>query len=72
MEEKLTINWIINTLKKSGVNSKQIVINRLQLASNDDLITLSNSCLDRLFYLEVKNLVMPPITKSKKKINEKE
>ena len=71
MEEKLTINWIINTLKKSGINSKQIVINRLQFASNDDLITLSNSCLDRLFYLEVKNLVMPPKTKSKK-INEKE
>lgn len=71
MKEKLTINWIITTLKKSGINSKQIVIEKLQLASNDDLITLSNSCLDRLFYLEVKNLVMPPITKGKK-INEKE
>ena len=67
MEEKLTINWIINTLKKSGINSKQIVIDRLQLVSNDDLIALSNSCFDRLFYLEVKNLVMSPITKDKKK-----
>lgn len=36
----LTIQWIIDTLKKSGCNSKQIVIDRLSNLSSEDLDNL--------------------------------
>lgn len=54
-EEKLTLDWIVRTLKKSGINSKQIVINRLEKASEEDLYILQNSIYERqmeLFRLE--------------------
>lgn len=37
---EITIQWIIDTLKKSGCNSKKIVINRLSNLSNEDLESL--------------------------------
>lgn len=55
MTDKLTLDWIITTLKKSGCNSKQIVIDRLEKASEEDLYILQNSIYERqmeLFRLE--------------------
>lgn len=43
MINNLTLDWIISTLKKSGINSKQIVIDRLEKASDDELDELSCS-----------------------------
>lgn len=55
MTDNLTLNWIITTLKKSGINSKKIVIDRLENASEEDLYILQNSIYERqmeLFRLE--------------------
>lgn len=38
--ETLTVEWIIETLKKSGCNSKQIVIEKLENANSNDLYNL--------------------------------
>jgi hypothetical protein len=54
-DEKLTLEWIISTLRKSGINSKKIVIDRLENASEEDLYILQNSIYERqmeLFRLE--------------------
>lgn len=40
---KLTINWIISTLNKSGINSKKQVRERLQNASIEELEDLEKS-----------------------------
>ena len=42
MNETLTVEWIISTLKKSGINSKQIMIDRLENSSKNELRNLSN------------------------------
>lgn len=42
MTNHLSLDWIISTLKKSGINSKQVVIDRLEKASNGKLRYLSN------------------------------
>lgn len=39
--EKLTLNWIIETLSKSGINSKKIVKDRLRNAKSNELYALS-------------------------------
>ena len=41
MKDKLTLDWIINTLKKSGCNSKQVVIDRLENCEYEELVDLS-------------------------------
>lgn len=43
MNEKLTLNWIVETLKKSGIGSKQIVIERLEKADWNELLDLQES-----------------------------
>jgi len=46
--EKLTINWIKETLKISGKNSKQLVIDRLENATFDELVDLNGSVLKEI------------------------
>jgi hypothetical protein len=46
--EKLTINWIKKTLKISGKNSKQLVIDRLENATFDELVDLNGSVLKEI------------------------
>ena len=36
----MTLKWIIETLKKSGINSKQLVIERLENATSYELLEL--------------------------------
>ena len=64
MNEPLTLDWIIATLKKSGVNSKKLVIDRLENASHKELYELYNSCLTTIYqkhlFVEDKNLLKDP------------
>ena len=46
----LTIDNIVDTLKKEGVNSKRQVIEKLENASEDDLLHLSNDCMFKILY----------------------
>lgn len=46
--EKLTIDWIKKTLKISGKNSKQIVIDKLENATFDELVDLNGSVLEEI------------------------
>ena len=46
--EKLTINWIKETLKIRGKNSKQLVIDRLENATFDELVDLNGSVLKEI------------------------
>ena len=39
----MTIEWIIQMLKTSGIGSKQIVLNALEKATKDDLLELIRS-----------------------------
>lgn len=39
--ERLTLNWIIETLSKIGINSKKIVKDRLKNAKSNELYALS-------------------------------
>lgn len=48
MNELLTLDWIITTLKKSGCNSKQIVIDRLEKAHYGELKELINSLVEEI------------------------
>lgn len=45
---KLTINEIVSTLRKSGVNSKHVVIDALTNASVEDLLELRKSINERI------------------------
>jgi hypothetical protein len=47
-DEKLTLEWIISTLRKSGINSKKIVINRLEKAHCGELKELINSLVEEI------------------------
>ncbi|MCM1259642.1 MAG: hypothetical protein NC182_01700 [Prevotella sp.] len=40
-EEKITLDWIIQTLCKDGINSKKIVRDRLRNAKSNELYDLS-------------------------------
>jgi len=42
MSLPLSLNWIISTLKKSGINSKQLVIERLEDITLGDISDLNN------------------------------
>ena len=46
----LTIENLVGTLKKEGVNSKGQVIDRLENASKDDLLDLANDCMYKILY----------------------
>lgn len=48
MTDKLTLDWIITTLKKSGCNSKQIVIDRLEKAHCGELKDLINDLVNEI------------------------
>ena len=53
-EEKLTIDWIIDTLKRDGINSKKIVRYRLRDATKEELKDLSNDAFVKYAKLDVK------------------
>lgn len=38
---RFTLDWIISTLKKSGCNSKRVVIERLENCKYEELVDLS-------------------------------
>lgn len=44
----LTLDYIIDTLKKSGINSKKIIIDKLTNATEFDLLTLKRSIQDKI------------------------
>lgn len=46
--EKLTIDWIKKTLMISGKNSKQVVIDKLENATFDELVELNGSVLEEI------------------------
>ncbi len=52
--DKLTLDWIIATLKKSGINSKQVVIERLENANKNELRNLSNDIQYVMSHIEEK------------------
>ena len=51
-EENYTINGIISELIKSGINSKQEVINKLSNLSKEDLLTLKQDIKKKLCEIE--------------------
>lgn len=53
---ELTIQWIIETLKKEGCNSKKIVIDRLSNLSEEDLdALLTDVCIKNMETRKCKN-----------------
>lgn len=44
----LTLDYIIDTLKKSGINSKKLIIEKLENATEFDLLTLKRSIQDKI------------------------
>lgn len=50
----MTINEIITTLKKSGCNSKQQVIDSLENMSRDDLLELQRDVKERIAKIALK------------------
>mgnify|MGYP000935696564 CR=1 FL=1 len=46
---QLTIEWIKSTLKMRGVNSKKMVIDRLDNATHKDLYDLSQSAITNIY-----------------------
>lgn len=44
----MTIDWIINLLKMSGINSKRIVLESLEFASLNELIELRRSITEKI------------------------
>ena len=49
MTTDLTIKWIIEELKKSGCNSKQVVIDKLESASHKELYELSEDAKGEIY-----------------------
>jgi hypothetical protein len=49
---ELTINGIISKLRKSGINSKQEVINKLSNLSKEELLTLKQDIKEKLCEIE--------------------
>lgn len=49
-QQALTLDYIIDTLKKSGINSKKLIIDKLINASEFDLLTLKRSIQERINY----------------------
>lgn len=60
MIEPLTLEWIVSTLKKSGVNSKKQVIDRLEQATPFELLELFQDIKKSLINDMMKETPMKP------------
>lgn len=47
MDKPLTLDWIITTLKMSGVNSKKLVVDRLEKMNVNEMFDLEVSIFDK-------------------------
>lgn len=54
-DNDLTLNWVVDTLRKSGVNSKKQVIDRLENASIFELETFKRSIQDMIVWKRMNN-----------------